>query len=89
MNSIENTPRWWRDPLVHFLALGGVLFALDFARPSDAAGSGSAAGGPIVVSAAHVAELETALQRTGEPTLRIPPNVIAWIAHRDRLDRAT
>lgn len=68
MNSIENTPRWWRDPLVHFLALGGVLFALDVARTSDAAGSGSAAGAPIVVSAAHVAELETALQRTGEPT---------------------
>jgi PPIC-type PPIASE domain len=50
-----------REPLVHFLLLGAVLFALDtwFRVPSDAAG-----GGEIVVSEARVRSLAQNFRRT-------------------------
>lgn len=52
-------PRWWREPWVHFVALGGVLFAFD-RMPSEPATES------IVVRAGHVEELRTAILNSGK-----------------------
>lgn len=55
--------RWWRSPLWHFFGIGLGLFVLEFM----AVGGGVEPSGDrtIVVSAAHVAELEAALRQGG------------------------
>ena len=56
------TTAWWRDPLVHFLVIGGVLFLFDsgFTSSEDQRASKRT---KIKVSAEYVAELEASLTR--------------------------
>lgn len=54
---------WWREPLVHFLLLGALLFGLSSWR-SGASERGRGRAGRIVVTRARVEELEKAFQET-------------------------
>lgn len=64
---------WWREPLLHFLAIGLILFVVDLLRaaPDEASPpSGDASDGdaPILVSADFVRSLEAELARSGAAT---------------------
>ena len=59
--------KWWRDPLAHFLLIGGVLFALD-ATLLDTEDARVTEQTTIRVSAAHIAELKSALSRHRDHT---------------------
>jgi len=52
-------PRWWRSPLVHFVFLGGVLFALE----RIASGPPARTPEPLVIDAARVRQVRDDYQR--------------------------
>ena len=56
---------WWRQPTLHFLVIGAVLFGLDSAREGHSL-SGQTDSEPIIVSAEHIAELRAALSADGQ-----------------------
>ena len=55
----ETARRWWRQPWLHFLVIGGALFALD--QPEAAPNSDD-----IVIRAQHIEELRAARKHGGE-----------------------
>ncbi len=55
---------WWREPLLHFLVVGAVLYGLDTWRDAQ---STPAEEPPIVVSAARVDALAASLKTAGKP----------------------